>query len=469
MAEAPARALQLDRDLRDVVVSGERLLVSTFRQASVLVVGDKGMSERLTMKPARAAFASQRDVKGPPTLAPPTASPAVAWRLVPAPGAQALVLHQRGLDGEVGTQPGSYGAGPTCAGIVEGVVTRVEDWQATGTPTRSGPALAGAVLALDMAVAPGGKQLAVVSAGLAGRDGQLRFYDLAEATTEPSPNRPCVDGAVAPAPPGPPGTSNDDMLPPPLEYRPPNGEVVAVAFDPRGNILVQSREPAQLQILTQRAVPVVLSTASRADLGHQAFHAATSANLACASCHPEGGDDGRTWRFSGLGPRRTQSLRGGILDTAPFHWDGDLVSFDHLMSNVFQGRMAGVALDRPRQQALGAWLDAIPSLSLARVADEVSVLRGKALFVSSAVGCATCHSGSDFTNGSAADVGTGGAFQVPQLHSLAARAPFMHDGCAATLMERFTKPKCGGDDRHGVTSKLTEGQLRDLVAFLETL
>ena len=30
------------------------------------------------------------------------------------------------------------------------------------------------------------------------------------------------------------------------------------------------------------------------------------------------------------------------------------------------------------------------------------------------------------------------------------RAPYMHDGCATTLADRFTK--CGGDARHGNTA-----------------
>jgi hypothetical protein len=57
---------------------------------------------------------------------------------------------------------------------------------------------------------------------------------------------------------------------------------------------------------------------------------------------------------------------------------------------------------------------------------------------------------------------------VPQLHNLAFRGPFLHDGCAGTLLERFTK--CGSPgDRHGLTSKLTPAQIDDLVAYLETL
>jgi cytochrome c peroxidase len=65
-------------------------------------------------------------------------------------------------------------------------------------------------------------------------------------------------------------------------------------------------------------------------------------------------------------------------------------------------------------------------------------------------------------------VGTGGTFQVPGLLGLALRAPYMHNGCAKTLDQRF-EAACGGGDKHGVTSKLTKEQLADLIAYLKTL
>ena len=43
----------------------------------------------------------------------------------------------------------------------------------------------------------------------------------------------------------------------------------------------------------------------------------------------------------------------------------------------------------------------------------------------------------------------------------------MHNGCAATLADRFD-PKCGGD-KHGNTAGLSDLQRGDLVAYLESL
>jgi cytochrome c peroxidase len=66
------------------------------------------------------------------------------------------------------------------------------------------------------------------------------------------------------------------------------------------------------------------------------------------------------------------------------------------------------------------------------------------------------------------DVGTGGAFKVPSLLSVGNRAPYLHDGCATTLHDRFTG--CGASsDQHGVTSHLEAAEIDALVAYLETL
>jgi hypothetical protein len=66
-------------------------------------------------------------------------------------------------------------------------------------------------------------------------------------------------------------------------------------------------------------------------------------------------------------------------------------------------------------------------------------------------------------------VGTGRAYQVSSLLGVSWRAPFMHDGCATTLSERFASPSCSGGDKHGSTSALAASELDDLVAYLESL
>jgi cytochrome c peroxidase len=87
--------------------------------------------------------------------------------------------------------------------------------------------------------------------------------------------------------------------------------------------------------------------------------------------------------------------------------------------------------------------------------------------MSEEVGCATCHSGPRFADQLSHDVGTGDSFFTPPLTGIGSRPPYMHDSCAPTLKARVGA--CGGDDRHGVTSHLTDAEIDDLVAFMMTL
>lgn len=245
------------------------------------------------------------------------------------------------------------------------------------------------------------------------------------------------------------------------------GEPVAVAFDGGGGVVVQTREPAALFLGS--GAKVVLSTVSRADTGHAVFHSNAGGGMACASCHPEGTEDGRIWKFSCEGQRRTQSLNVGIAGTAPFHWSGDMKDFSQLMGNVFVQRMSGPQLASEQLDATLNWIDRQPRVPVVAAADPAAVSRGHALFNDGGTAaCATCHAGAKFTNNLSVDVGTGGLFQVPSLIGVSGRPPFMHNGCAKTLGDRFS-PGCGGGDKHGVISRLTPAQIADLIAFMETL
>jgi mono/diheme cytochrome c family protein len=253
------------------------------------------------------------------------------------------------------------------------------------------------------------------------------------------------------------------------------GEPIAVAYDGEDNLVVQVREPPTLEryaALSGSLIDVIwLSGESRADTGHKLFHGDPDAfiapMIACASCHPEGGDDGHVWVFNPLGKRRTQGLAGGVLQTLPLHWDGGMDDLGAIMESVFMGRMGGTYQGPARIEAFGKWIDTIPAVPASEPVDEEAAVRGKALFNDPTVGCATCHSGPMLTNNLSTDVGTGGKLQVPSLLGIGLRAPFMHDGCAPTLHDRFGA--CGGGDKHGVTSGLTPAQIDDLVAYLMTL
>ncbi|MBX5481297.1 MAG: c-type cytochrome [Myxococcaceae bacterium] len=240
---------------------------------------------------------------------------------------------------------------------------------------------------------------------------------------------------------------------------------VAVALLPDGQPLFQSK----VSLYTLHGVSISLPAVPRPDTsGRDLFvQPAEGSGLACASCHPDGLDDGRVWNFDSIGPRRTPPLVGGLVDTAPFHWDGDMKDFDHLMLEVFVGRMGARPSLLKRAPQMLAWLDSLPGPRHTDAELDDAARRGEALFHDATVGCASCHSGSRFTNNATMDVGTGGKFQVPRLVGLAGRAPYMHDGCAQTLEQRFD-PACGGAN-HGNVSGLSPEQLHDLVEYLKTL
>ena len=116
--------------------------------------------------------------------------------------------------------------------------------------------------------------------------------------------------------------------------------------------------------------------------------------------------------------------------------------------------------------------------------------RGMALFFSSAVGCARCHSGFNFAGNwrdargatgraSFADNGTGQAVRVPTLRNIALTAPYMHDGRFATLaavLEHYSElgqRAQSGDGRHRdrrlPQRALSASERSELIAFLESL
>lgn len=461
---AEVRRLALDHDLRDVVVQGDRLIVSRFRSAELLSIDAAGVIAGRAVPPTAELFPSSfggGGAGGAGTGDLDHFAPTVAWRMVPRPEGGALVVHQRSKVEEIITEePGGYG-GDGCGSIVHGALTRV-DVADDGTVLPPTQALTRfpAVLPLDLAFSADGASVAVAVAGsqnvlIAGS------FDL----DLPADQSCGLAGYFV------------------------EGTPVAVAF--QGNqAIAQTREPPAL-VLVADGTRIELPGESVRDTGHDLFHLPPGmvvssdssmggttgggvaepsfgiGSLACASCHPEGGDDAHVWTFQGIGARRTQSLRGDVLATLPLHWDGDMENVSAIMDEVFMRRMGGPQAGPVMEKAIEHWIGEIPAPTPMRSPEDPAALRGKAIFESDAVGCAQCHSGPALTNNQNAAVGKGKALQVPSLVGIAWRAPFMHDGCAKTLADRFD-PTCGGTE-HGDVSGLSADDLSDLVAYLESL
>jgi mono/diheme cytochrome c family protein len=344
-----------------------------------------------------------------------------------------------------------------------------------GTTVTMGAPITAPVLTVDAALSPDGSSVLLAHAGL--RD----------------PDAPIAGGEFAFIPPS--FQTGVSMVPRASATTPDNlragcvtprqisvqGQVTAVAFNPSPTarqrlalFAVQTREPAGIQVFadeTGTSRSVLLGGESVFDTGHELFHRDAGAGIACASCHAEGGEDGRVWRFDPIGDRRTQAVHIGLKGTEPFHWDGDMTSFTVLIDEVMVRRMGGPPESDARKSALKGWLFSLRPPAPILAATDARVVRGQALFASPEVGCASCHAGAVMTTNQNAYVGTtdrGHVLQVPSLRGVAFRGPFLHNGCAATLRDRFD-PGCGGGDQHGRTSQLAEPELDDLIAYLESL
>jgi hypothetical protein len=427
---------RLGGDLRDVVSINDALFVTRFRSAEVIPVTTG----------APTMHAQSRSIAAP--VAPTTG---VGWRTIATPNGSLLMSHQLETTATIDigcSAVSSYGGngGFVDAGFGSGAVVASGLTVFSGGQATAVQAPIPGVLPVDVALSADCQRLAVVSAG------SKQVLEIGAGT-----------GGCAYEVPG-----TQSFL-----YA--FGATAAV-YLPNGNLVIQQREPAAIQVVHHDGTaPDTWALAGGTiieNTGHTLFHQDSSRGIACASCHPEGREDGLTWQFDkGLGsiPRRTQSLSGGLLATAPFHWDGDMPALDALMLEVFVHRMGGTPPSADQVVAVGNWLNALPKPASAPALDPDAVTRGYALFNEPSVGCTVCHSGSHFTSNSTIDVGTGdGPLQVPSLLGVSARAPYLHDGCAPTLRERFTLP-CGGGDAHGRTSQLTSAQLDDLIAYLNTL
>lgn len=454
----------LDADLRDVVVSGGKLFVSHMRAATIDVVDAATLTLEKTVTPP--GYTSQ---VGDFANEAQTYAPTVAWRMIPRPEGGAFVVHQHSKTSAVVVDPnmgGGYESADCNRSIVHTAVT-VLDGEGNVLNAPGAGSLSGLPVPTDLALSHDGSRVSVIGAG-------------ASVVAEMAPSTLLEqDGCNLNFPIT---LSGGGGAIPDGGSFPPEGRVVtsalepiAAAYDGQDNLVVQIRQPSMLEIHGALSGDVLaridLGGPSRADTGYLMFNADPDFQqrpVECASCHPEGREDGHVWTFEGFGARRTQSLAGGISGTEPFHWDGALANVGAIMDEVFVKRMGGFPQPPERVAAITRYIDAFPRPPRVPAPDALAVARGKTLYEDATVGCADCHGGDKLTSNETVDVGTGLKLQVPSLIGLAARAPFMHDGCAATLEARFAGV-CGGGDQHGETSHLDAGQIADLVAYLKTL
>jgi hypothetical protein len=267
-----------------------------------------------------------------------------------------------------------------------------------------------------------------------------------------------------------------------LARRPVPGGPTALAVDDAGSLFVWSEFAHAITRIDEKGEAHAMSLWRRAGVtrdpaiarGRVLFHDSHDARIgpsrACASCHPEGRDDGLVWT-SPDGPRQTPTLAGRLDGTAPYGWFGEHATVKtHVASTI--ARLGGTGLEAPADQAdldaLVAFVASLPAPPTRTPREDDRVARGKLVF--GAYGCEHCHraGGSD---GQRHDVGSGGKgersaeLDTPTLRGIARTAPYFHDGRYATL-DALLRSK----DTKMLDGSAFEGSDREaLAAYLETL
>lgn len=284
---------------------------------------------------------------------------------------------------------------------------------------------------------------------------------------------------------------------------------IAVEYSPRGVTIAPDGKSAFVANALDDSLTVIdldkLETAGRIDLGgpktitkarygERVFHSADITfhrQFSCHSCHPDGHVDGLTYDIEpdgiGISPVDNRTLRG-ILDTAPFKWEGTNPSLQRQCGPRLAVFFTRLQPFTPEQlSALDYYICTIPRppnryRPLGAELTEAQ-RRGKAMFERTMTNdgrtiprqkrCATCHCPPLYTDRRRHDIGTkqefdrGSEFDTPHLNNIYDSAPYLHNGIAETLEEIWTR--YNPYDQHGVTNDMTKDQLNDLIEYIKTL
>ena len=200
----------------------------------------------------------------------------------------------------------------------------------------------------------------------------------------------------------------------------------------------------------------------------------------CASCHPDGRNDGLNWDLLGDGignPKNTKSLLWAH-KTPPLMFTGHRKNAKLAVRAQIRFILFTV---QPEKNALAIdeyleSLKPVPSPFLVNGKLSEAARRGAKLFKSAR--CASCHSGAILTDMKKHDVGTAigddryshndRKFDTPTLVEVWRTAPYLYKGHALTILDVLST-KYNPKDQHGKTSNLTKQQLADLAAYVLSL
>lgn len=233
---------------------------------------------------------------------------------------------------------------------------------------------------------------------------------------------------------------------------------------------------------------------TKARYGERLFHSASITfhrQFSCHTCHPDGHIDGLTYDIQpdgiGVTPVDNRTLRG-ILDTAPFKWEGTNPSLSRQCGPRLAVFFTRIQPYTPEElSAVDLYISTIlrpPNRHRPLGADFTEAQRrGKQVFERAVANdgrklrpeqrCINCHPPPYYTDRRRHNIGTKllydgeSHFDTPHLNNIYDSAPYLHNGIAQTLEQIWTV--YNPDDRHGATNDLTKDQLNDLIEYLKTL
>ena len=204
-----------------------------------------------------------------------------------------------------------------------------------------------------------------------------------------------------------------------------------------------------------------------------------SGEVACATCHPNGGlTNNKTYVGLNVVPDgqqdgRSTPLLWGARDTAPYGWSGGKTLKDNIKGIIVKRMKGEEPSDRTLDQ-LAAYINSLEFPANRNLnadgsptaAAPLAAQRGFNVFERAS--CNICHVPPIFTKEDTEDIGSGGTFSVPSLRGVSMTAPYFHDGRYSDL-RALIPAKLKFLEELGSTETFTEDEIEDLLAFLNSL
>ena len=237
--------------------------------------------------------------------------------------------------------------------------------------------------------------------------------------------------------------------------------VVDVAKDTDAKNQREWRKPLATKEVA-RTIPIDVAIAKGRELFHRTGSTQISRDgIACATCHPEGRDDGLVWAGP-RGRRRPITLAGNADRSTPFGWGAEHATITTHVDETIR-RLGGSGLEPDDMNALLAYVRSMKPVPRAEREPDAEAARGEAAFRER--GCTSCHDDtSGYSDHLAHDVGAGGATMTPSLVGVGARTALFHDGRFSSLDTLLEKASGMGN-----VGALDDRDRKAIGAFLRTL